>query len=76
MIFERGIVPGDFREKLIKLLYKKCEKSEFNNYRGISLVSVRSKLLILIVLTRLRDDVDQVLREEQFGFGKGNAAQI
>ena len=44
MIFEKGEVPNDFRKTFIKPLYKKGEKSECHNYRGISLVSVVSKL--------------------------------
>ena len=40
MIFEKGEVPNDFRKTLIKPLYKKGDKSECRNYRGISLVSV------------------------------------
>ena len=35
---------------------------------GISLVSVGSKLLSNMILFRLRDAVDKVLREEQCGF--------
>jgi hypothetical protein len=45
MIFEEGEVPSDFRKILIKLLYKKDDKSECGNYRGISLISLGSKLL-------------------------------
>ena len=71
MIFEQGEVPNDFRKTLIKPLYKKGDKSECRNYRGISLVSVGSKLLSNMILFRLRDAVDKVLREEQCGFRKG-----
>ena len=71
MIFEKGEVPNDFRKTLIKPLYKKGDKSECGNYRGISLVSVGSKLLSNMILFRLRDAVDKVLREEQCGFRKG-----
>ena len=72
MIFEKGEVPKDFRKTLIKPLYKKSDKSECRNYRGISLVSVGSKLLSNMILFRLRDAVDNVLREEQqCGFRKG-----
>ena len=60
MIFEKGEVPNDFRKTLIKPLYKKGDKSECRNYRGISLVSVGSKLLSNMILFRLRDVVDKV----------------
>ena len=71
MIFEKGKVPNDFRKTLIKPLYKKGDKSECRNYRGVSLVSVGSKLLSNMILFRLRHAVDKVLREEQCGFRNG-----
>ena len=72
MIFEKGEVPNDFRKTLFKPLYKKGDtRVECRNYRGISLVSVGSKLLSNMILFRLRDAVDKVLREEQCGFRKG-----
>ena len=71
MIFEKGEVPNDFKKTLIKPLYKKGDKNECVNYRGINLVSVGSKLLSNTILFRLRAAVDEVLREEQCGFRKG-----
>ena len=38
---------------------------------GISLVSVGGKLLSNMVLFKLRNNIDKVLREEQCGFRKG-----
>ena len=46
IIFEKVEVPHDLWKTLIKPLYKKGDKSECRNYRGISLVSVGSKLVI------------------------------
>ena len=71
MIFEREEVPNDFRKTLTKPLYKEGDKSECRSYRGISLVSVGSKLLINMILFRLRDAVDKVIKEEQYSFRKG-----
>ena len=45
VIFEKGEVNKDIRKTLIKPVYKKGGKSECHNYRGISLVSLGSKLL-------------------------------
>ena len=59
-IFEKGEVPNDFRKTLIKPLYKKGDKSECCNYW----VSIGSKLLGNMILFRLRNAVDKVLREE------------
>ena len=57
MILEKGEVPSDFREILIKPLYKKDNKSGCGNYRGMSLVSVGKKLLSVMIFFRLRDAV-------------------
>ena len=52
-IFEKGEIPSDLKKKL-KPQYKKCDKSEYGNYQGISLVSVSSKLLSNMILFRLK----------------------
>ena len=45
MAFESGGVPEDWRSAAIIPLYKgKGEKTEFKNYRGISLLSVVGKI--------------------------------
>ena len=61
-------VPSDFRKTLIKPMYKKGDKSERGNYRGISLVF--SKLLSNMIRLRLRDAAEKVIREEECGFRK------
>ena len=71
MISEKGKAPKDFRKTLIKPLYKKGDKRQRRNYRGISLVSVGSKLstyrtvrtlhlLSNMTLFRLKDAVYKV----------------
>ena len=71
MIFQKGKEPSDFRKTIVKPLHKKGDKSECGNYRSISLVSLGSKLLSNMLIFRLRDAVDKVLREEQCCFRKG-----
>ena len=70
VIFEKGEVPNDFRKMLTKPLYKKGDKNKCGNYRGISLVSLGSKLRLNMILFVLRDAVDKVVREEKCGFRK------
>ena len=70
MIFEKGEVPSNLRKSLIKPLHKKGDKSKCCNYRGISLVSVESKLLSMTILFRPRDIVHKGLREELCSFRK------
>jgi len=61
---------SDFKNTLIKFLYKTGDKNGYGNYRGIILVSVVNKLLSKIILFRLRNAVNKVLKEEQSGFKK------
>ncbi|XP_065565855.1 uncharacterized protein LOC136030711 [Artemia franciscana] len=48
----------------------KSDNSDCRSYRGVSLVSIGSKLLCNIILFGLKDAVDKVLIEEQYGFRK------
>uniref|UniRef100_A0A914WQC5 Reverse transcriptase domain-containing protein n=1 Tax=Plectus sambesii TaxID=2011161 RepID=A0A914WQC5_9BILA len=61
-------VPLDWKKGAIVKLPKKGSLMDCNNWRGITLLSVPSKLFCTILLNRLRRAVDQVLREEQAGF--------
>ena len=45
MAFESGLMPEDWRSAVIVPLYKsKGEKTECNNYKGISLLNVVGKI--------------------------------
>jgi len=70
IIFEKGEVPSNFRETLIKPLFKKGDKDECDNYRDLCLVSLGSTLFSMMIYFRLRDAEDKVLRAEQCGLNK------
>ena len=50
---------------------KKRVRDNCNNWRGIALLSVPSKILAKIIIQQIADTVDQQLRREQVGFWKG-----
>ena len=50
---------------------KKKDRTQCNNYRGISLLSVPGKVLTLILLERLQAIIEPQLLETQCGFRKG-----
>ena len=52
-------------------IFKKGSRSECGNHRGVSLISVASKLLASIILHRLTPTRNELLREEQAGFRPG-----
>ena len=63
-------IPQECKDATIKVLHKKSERSDCNNFRGISLVSHAGKVLLKIVANRLSDfcEAQQILPEEQYGF--------
>ena len=52
---------------------KKGDTTECTNWRGITLLSVVSKVFTRINLTRIQQAVDRRLRREQAGFCKGRS---
>ena len=66
-------VPHDWRNGVIVKLPKKGSLSECNNWRGVTLLSIPGKVLSSVLLYRLRDAVDERLRENQAGFRKSRS---
>ena len=57
---------------LVKLP-KKGDLHDCKNFRGISLLSVPSKILNRVILERLREAFNTRLRDNQAGFRKGRS---
>ena len=68
-------IPQDMRHANIVTLYKnKGDRSDCNNYRGISLLSIVSILVFTrVTLTRLQSLASQVYPESQCGFRAGRS---
>ena len=77
LLFNRVFQSGDFPEEwaigIIVLLFKGGNKSDLDNYRGITLLSIFGKLFIGILLQRLQKTVAkyEILRENQIAYRKG-----
>ena len=67
-IWETEEIPSDWKEGYIVRIPKKGDLSSGSNYRGISLLSVPSKIFNQVILNRIKDAVDPYLRENQAGF--------
>ena len=48
-------IPQDWKDATIKVLYKKSDRSDCNNFQGVSLVSNAGKVLLKTVANRLSD---------------------
>ena len=70
-IWEGKIIPDDWTKGIIIKLAKKGALSNCNNWRGITLLSISSKIMAKIIIQRITDAIDKQLREEQAGFPKG-----
>ena len=50
------------------VIYKKGDKTDYSNYRGISLFSTVYKILSNILLSRLTPYVEEITGDHQCGF--------
>jgi hypothetical protein len=72
-IWEEEKVPGEWKERNLIKLSKMSDISDCSNYRGITLLARPRKLFSRVVLNRMRDAVDPILRDQQAGFKKGRS---
>jgi hypothetical protein len=56
------------KNSIIVPVYKKGDKTECINYRGISLLSFSYKILSKILLSRLSPYIDEIIGDYQCGF--------
>ena len=77
-IWDQEYIPTEWREGILVKLAKKGDLSLCKNYRGIMLLSTAGKVLNRIILERVREAVDRILRENQSGFrlSRSTADQI
>ena len=67
-IWETDEIPIGWKEGYIVKIPKKGDLQECKNYRGIMLLSVPGKVLNIIILEILKNEVDNTLRDHQAGF--------
>ncbi|KAI0217296.1 hypothetical protein LSAT2_030866 [Lamellibrachia satsuma] len=72
-IWETEETPGDWKMGLIVKLPKKGDLSLFKNCRVITLLSITSKVFSRMILDRISEALDPLLRKERAGFRKGKS---
>ena len=77
-IWDTETILKDWGKAVITPIYKKKDKLNCNNYRGISLLLHPEKILTHIIQQRIRNKTESVLSEAQAGFhpGRGAADQL
>lgn len=72
-IWKTEVTPADWKTGLIIKLPKKGDLSDCNNWRGITLLSLTSKVFSRIIFLRLLEAIRVTLRPEQAGFLPGRS---
>ena len=74
-MYDKSVYPSSWSLGVIVPVPKKGDNSDVNNYRGIALTSIFSKILSHIIEKRLRNWAEQntVISDYQFGFRSGKS---
>jgi hypothetical protein len=67
-IWNKEESPQQWKESIIVPIYKKGDKTDCNNYQGISLLLTAYKILSNILLARLTPYVNEIIGDHQCGF--------
>ena len=78
MAWKLGKTPKDWQTGVIIPIYKKNNREEYRNYRGISLLSLPGKVYAKCLERKCREIVESKLKDGQCGFrpGRSTAGQI
>jgi hypothetical protein len=66
-------MPNEQNKSIICPIYKKGRKSEYSNYKGISLLNTAYKILATAINTRLKTFAEDLLSREQNGFRRNRS---
>ena len=70
LVWSTGQIPSDWQRGLLVKLPKSGDLSQCGKWRGITLLSIPSKILTRVILDRMKEAIDLKLRDEQAGFRK------
>jgi hypothetical protein len=61
-------LPDQWKESIIESIHKTGDKTDCNNYNGISLLSTSYTILSNILLSRLNPYIDEIIGDHQCGY--------
>lgn len=64
-------IPEDWKKGMISPIFKNGDRREVKNYRGITLIDTAYKIYANILNEKLGKEVEDKLKDTQFGFRKG-----
>jgi hypothetical protein len=72
-VWNKEELPDQWKEYIIVPIHKTDDKTDCNNYRGISLLSTSNKILSYILLSRLDSYRDEIIGDHQCGFRRNRS---
>jgi hypothetical protein len=66
-------LPNQWKESIIVPIHKKGDKTDCNNYRGISLLSTSYNILSNFLLSKLSPYIDEIIGDHQCGFRRNRS---
>ena len=72
-VWKKEKLPEEWKESIIVLIHKKGNKTDCNNYRGISFLPTTYKILSNIVLSRLIPYAKEIIGDHQCGFRRNRS---
>jgi hypothetical protein len=77
-VWNKEELPDQWKESIIVPVHKKGDKTDCNNYHGISLLSTSYNILSNILFSRLGPCIDEIIGDHQYGFrrNKSTTSQI
>ena len=69
-------MPEEWKEPIIVPIYKKGDKIDCNNYRGISLLPTTYKMLSNTLLSSLTPYAEDIIGDHQCGFRRNTTGQL
>ncbi|KAJ3659052.1 hypothetical protein Zmor_010761 [Zophobas morio] len=73
VVWDKEEMPSEWSKRIIIPIHKKRSKSEYENYRGISLLSVVYKILATCIKKRIVPQIESSIGEYQCGFSEGRS---
>ena len=73
-IWNKEELPEEWKESIIVPIYKKGDKTDCGNYRGISVLPATYKILSNILLSRLTAYAEEIIGDQQCGFRRNRSA--
>jgi hypothetical protein len=72
-IWNKEELPEEWKESIIVSIHKKGDKTDCNNYRGISLLPTTYKILSNILLSRLIPLAEEIIGNHKCGFRRNRS---